>query len=80
MLFKPQHNDISSQNCFVVGYLYAKIISHLWWKKLCTLHVKQFGLDSKFAVILAVGKSIEAVHGTLRLQVTDSKNTGLSDW
>ena len=42
-------------------------------KKLCTLHVKQFGLESKFAVILAIGKSIEGVHGKLRLQVTESK-------
>lgn len=24
ILFKPQHNDICSQNCFVVNYLYAK--------------------------------------------------------
>lgn len=70
---------MSSQNCFVVDYLYTKI-SYLWWKKLCTLHVKLFGLESKFAVIWAIGKSVEGVHGTLRLQVTDSKNTGLSDW
>jgi len=38
------------------------------------MHVKQFGLESKFEVILAIGKSVEGVHGTLRLQVTDSSS------